>query len=85
MKENDLSLFIGNEIRVARARQRMSQAALARQMGISVSALSLYENGLRRLSIVNLFKIAKVLACQPADFLPSTTAIDIIEECHNGN
>ena len=59
---------IGHGIIVRRAMLRMSQAKLARAVGVNQSYISMIETGERPLSDELLRKIAAALNCQPEDF-----------------
>lgn len=57
------TLSTGEKIRLARAYNKMKQGCLAKKIGISQSALSLIENGKRRIThdlVVRISKITKV-------------------------
>ena len=51
---------VGERLRVLRKQQRLTQAQLARQIGIQQSDLSRMEKGEYRVSLDNLFKILSV-------------------------
>jgi transcriptional regulator with XRE-family HTH domain len=65
-------------IRMARIRLNMSQAAVARQLGISQRTMSSYESGETTMSIDVLLKLPAVFGVSIADLLPSSvvTAVD---------
>jgi transcriptional regulator with XRE-family HTH domain len=75
----DLYEFIGSEIRAQRARIKMPQDKLAQIIGVGPSAISQYESGQRMVSIAKLYKIARALECEPSDFLPSSSVVQIFE------
>lgn len=52
---------IGHRIRTWRQRRGVSQAGLARLVGVTQSSLSNYENGKRDVSVYILLEIARVL------------------------
>jgi transcriptional regulator with XRE-family HTH domain len=52
---------VGNRIRAARQARGMSQRALAEQVGVSASMLSLLENGRSRSSIPTLYALVEAL------------------------
>ncbi len=53
---------IGNAVRDARRRSRLSQAALAQKAGIARSSLSALENGLGNAELNTLLALLQVLA-----------------------
>lgn len=73
---------IGNEIRSARARIRMSQSDLASAIGVNVTTITNYENARRAVSVDMLYRIATALSCEPTDFMPSVKAFEVTR---NGN
>ena len=59
---------IGSRLRELRKNRGLTQAELARQIGIQQSDLSLMEKGAYRVSLDNLFKILGVFDLDLADF-----------------
>ena len=59
---------VGERLRVLRKQERLTQAELARQIGIQQSDLSRMEKGEYRVSLDNLFKILGVLDVEISDF-----------------
>ena len=59
---------IGQAIQLARSKRKLSQAALAKRAGISVSYLSLLERGRRDLPLSTLQRIAAALV-MPVEIL----------------
>lgn len=59
---------VGHGITVRRAILRMTQAELARRVGVGRSYISMLENGERPLSDEMLKSIATALECKPEDF-----------------
>ena len=57
----DILMNIGQAIQLARSKRKLSQTALARRAGISVSYLSLLERGRRDPPLSTLKKIAEAL------------------------
>jgi transcriptional regulator with XRE-family HTH domain len=68
----DSKLF-GERIRVARERQRLTQEALAERSNKDQRAISEYENGKRRLSVVDLPVIAEALGVSILYFFEGET------------
>ena len=58
---------IGHGIMVRRAMLRMSQAQLAREIGVKQAYISLLESGERPLNDDLLQKISAALGCKPED------------------
>jgi len=63
---------IGARLRRMRRERRLSQADLARQIGIQQSDLSRMEKGEYRVSLDNLFKILSVFDIKASDFFNET-------------
>jgi len=63
---------IGARLRRMRRERRLSQADLARQIGIQQSDLSRMEKGEYRVSLDNLFKILAVFDVKASDFFNET-------------
>lgn len=61
MKYNSL------ELKAARARRGMTQADVARKMGVSVTAYTLKENGKRIFTLPNIQKLAQFLNLEPVE------------------
>jgi transcriptional regulator with XRE-family HTH domain len=59
---------IGSRLRRLRKERKLTQAELARQIGIQQSDLSRMEQGEYRVSLDNLFKILRVFDLQIAEF-----------------
>ena len=59
---------IGHGIMVRRAMLRMSQARLAREIGVKQAYISLLESGERPLNDDLLQRISAALGCKPEDF-----------------
>lgn len=70
--ERDRALYaaIGQMIRAARLDCGLSQAALARDLGIFPQALNRAEAGRQRLTVTSLYRLADALRVTPADLLP---------------
>jgi len=65
---------IGVRLRRLRRERKLTQAGLARQIGIQQSDLSRMEKGEYRVSLDNLFKILAVFDIKMADFFGDITA-----------
>lgn len=76
---NAISKAIGDEIRAARSRVRMSQVTLAQRVNLNPTTISYYENGSRMIPVDTLYRIADALACEPTDFMPSVKAFEAID------
>jgi transcriptional regulator with XRE-family HTH domain len=65
---------IGARLAEARKARGMSQAWLARRIGVSVGTVQAYEHGRARVTIERLQALAEALQCEPASLLKSTTS-----------
>lgn len=69
MEEEDYIKNIGQNIRLQRAKQNLTQLQLAESIGIEDSALRRIENGRTNPTIKTLFRIAKALHIRVEDLL----------------
>ena len=60
--------LVADRIQDFRTRQKVTQAELAKKVGVSQGALAQYESGARTPTISTLVKIAKALKLRPAFF-----------------
>ncbi len=56
-----VDIYVGQQIRLARREQRMSQEALAKCLGVTFQQVQKYEIGANRVSASKLFEIATAL------------------------
>ena len=61
---------VGERIRRRREELRLSQAEIARRVGTTPQAISLWELGERRIRAEFLERLARALECSPRDLLP---------------
>ena len=59
---------IGSNIKMIRTKRGLSQVDVAKQLGISKQAYSVWENNSKGMSIAKLYKVSKVLDCKITDF-----------------
>jgi transcriptional regulator with XRE-family HTH domain len=64
--------LIGQRIRLARKRAKLSQTELGQAIGVTYQQVQKYENGTDRVAASRLFQIAKVLEVTPAALLVET-------------
>lgn len=67
--ERAADIAIGQRIRLLREHRRLTQAQLARAIGVSYQQVYKYERGIDRLSVGRLVLIATALAVSPHDLL----------------
>jgi len=67
---------IGERMRVARLAKRMSQAEVARLLGITGSTISQAENGLISLSLQHVVNLARVLDVNPSHFFDTVGHVE---------
>ncbi|MFO0806451.1 MAG: helix-turn-helix transcriptional regulator [Gemmataceae bacterium] len=65
-----LHSLVGKEIRNARVKRQLTQAALAEAVGLTRVSITNIERGRQRLSILTLFQIAAALGLEPAVLVP---------------
>lgn len=61
--------LFGKRLKDLRLLKGLSQEALAGEAGLDRTYISGCERGLRNISIINIFKLAKALKINPHDFL----------------
>jgi transcriptional regulator with XRE-family HTH domain len=74
---------IGARVKSARKRLGISQAELARRVGIDQPSISRLEKGERQLSANQLARIAAALNTTVADLMPSTSGSDAVDGSHS--
>lgn len=70
---NQLAKALGSRIRAQRKTCRLSQDALALACNIDRSYMGRIERGEVNITVEKLYRIASVLACDPASLLPHMT------------
>ena len=58
---------MSNKIQEMRLKKGMTALEVARKAGLTNTSLSLFEHGKRKPSKLSLYKLAKVLECDPSD------------------
>lgn len=77
--ERQMSVEIGERVRLARKAAKMSQQRLAEALGVTFQQIQKCEKGTNRISAARLVQISNILGCSPMDFLgehmdgPATT------------
>ena len=61
--------ILGQRIKTARQKKRLSQTNLAAECGVSFQQIQKYESGINRVSVSRLIQIAGALRMQPETFL----------------
>ena len=61
--------LLSNELRAARRRARLSQAAVAARLRRPTSFVGKYENGRSSLDIIEFLEVAEAIGFDPGDFL----------------
>src|ERR1700676_1071525 len=64
---------LGKRIRLRRVEQRISQAELGEQLGVSFQQIQKYEKGVNRVGAGRLVQLAKSLDCEVGFFLPASS------------
>ena len=67
-EQNDIEVLIGQQLRLARKKNRVTQKDAAKVLGVSFQQLQKYENATNRLSAADLLRLS-VLFDEPIDFL----------------
>lgn len=82
MLANHIDKHIGYKIKARRKLLKMSQYALAFDLGISFQQLQKYESGQNRVSASKLYEIAKILKISPDFFFEG---LEIFEGAKNNS
>lgn len=72
---DQLAKALGTRIRTQRKSSRISQDALALACSIDRSYMGRIERGEVNITVEKLYRIASVLACDPATLLPQVTEL----------
>ena len=63
MSQEELALYIGEQIKNLRERKGLTQQGLADKLDVSRQAVSRYEKGLRKANQDTLFELSRILNC----------------------
>lgn len=69
--DSDLSIFIGNKIKVLRETNGLTQDDLATNLGLTRQSISRYETGERKVSLDILYDLAKTFSVSMDSFFPA--------------
>lgn len=70
LREATVTAEIAQRLRTARTQRRLTQQALAEQLGMSREAISRYESGERDIHIATLIDLSRALGCPLTELLP---------------
>lgn len=73
----ELPKLLGINIRMMRRQQKISQDALALLCGLDRSYMGRVERGEVNVTVEKLYRIAQVLACEPAELLPTLELVGL--------
>jgi len=68
MKIDDVEKHIGQQLKMLRISNKMSQKALAEQLDITYQQVQKYEMGMNRISVARVWQFCKIFSVTP-DFL----------------
>ncbi|TDM12695.1 helix-turn-helix transcriptional regulator [Macrococcus bovicus] len=74
MTNEELTLYIANQIKKMREFRNMNQQDLAERLNITKQAVSRYENGQRKANQDVLFELSHIFGCSINDFFPKNEA-----------
>lgn len=66
-KNDDINKKIGKSIYNHRRKKGITQEEMAKLLGVSRTTLSFYENGIKKISLAQLYKIAEILGLNIQD------------------
>lgn len=69
--EAEFNIVAGEKLRAIRKSKRMTQADVAKLLGVSFQQVQKYESGVNALSSFRLHHCARILECSVHDILPS--------------
>jgi transcriptional regulator with XRE-family HTH domain len=72
---NAVEIHIGRRLRERRVLRRLTQAQLARRIGISLQQIQKYECGINRIVASRLWALGRALDCPIATFFEDITAV----------
>lgn len=72
----DIDRYVAAEITLRRGSCGMTMTVLGELVGVSLQQIRNYEAGSDRISAGRLYRIARALGCQPADFYPPVSATE---------
>ena len=81
MTKEELSKYIGKQIKFYREKQGLSQIDLAEKLGIDRVSVTRYESGARRVNQDMLFKLSDILHISIDELFPETVSesnVDIL-------
>jgi transcriptional regulator with XRE-family HTH domain len=65
----DIRELFGRNVRRARRRMGISQAALAVKVGVDRAHISLMERGLQNVTLLTLWQVSEALSVEPSELL----------------
>jgi len=68
MEVADVEKYIGQQIKMLRMSAKMSQKALAEEIGITYQQIQKYETGMNRISVARIWQFCRIFQVTP-DFL----------------
>lgn len=72
-------MLVGSRLKEARKKQNLSQEALGKLLGLSKSAINLYENEKRNPSIENIIEMIYILGVSADYLLGTDTIVEVVE------
>lgn len=69
-RPDEIDVYVGNQVRIARLYRGLSQEKLAGALGIRFQQVQKYENGQNRVAASRLYRIAAALGREPGWFFP---------------
>ena len=87
MTKEELSKYIGKQIKFYRKKQNLSQIDLAEKLGIDRVSVTRYESGARRVNQDMLFKLSDILHISIDELFPETVSennVDILPIYNQG-
>lgn len=66
---NQIDRLLGQRLKVARKRRKLSQSELGRAIGVTYQQVQKYENGMDRIAVSRLVRVAEALEVSLAELL----------------
>lgn len=81
-RSQQIDVAVGMRMAARRSALGLSQAAVARALGVSFQQIQKYETGANRVSASRLHLAAMALGCSVADFFPARAGADAADLLH---
>ncbi|MGE6743656.1 helix-turn-helix domain-containing protein [Allorhizobium pseudoryzae] len=74
MKDQELNLAIGKQLRMVRSARGLTQAELGEEIGVTFQQIQKYENGTNRLSVAIMLRLCRFMDVDAGEFVSGISA-----------